>query len=406
MDWEKLYIGADIATMTEDEGYGLIQKGALATKGDRIVWVGPASEIHGDHKAKIVELGGGVLLPGLIDCHTHLVFGGDRSSEFQARLGGASYEEIAEAGGGIRSTVAATRKASLEDLTESARPRLAALMAEGVTTVEIKSGYGLSVEDERKMLRAARALGQTTGIDVKTTFLGAHTTPPEFRGNDDAYIDNLIENVLPTLNEEGLVDAVDAFCETIAFTKDQVERLFISAKAQGLPLKIHAEQLSDQGGAAMAAGLGAMSADHLEHLHHKGIKAMAEAGTVAVLLPGAFYTLREIKHPPIHRLRKAGVPMALATDLNPGSSPIASLLTILNMACTLFLLTPAEAVAGVTRNAAKALGLDGDRGTLEEGKRADFTHWNISSPTELCYWLGLNKPALVVKDGEAVWSED
>ena len=403
MDWEKLYIGAAIATLADGEdNYGLIPDGAVATAGDRIAWVGAASEIPTDHGAETINLQGGVLMPGLIDCHTHLVFGGDRSGEIEARLNGATYEEIAKAGGGIHSTVKATREASLDDLIETARPRLAALMEEGVTTVEIKSGYGLNYEDERKMLRAARALGESEGVDVKTAFLGAHAIPQEFEGESGAYITHLITNVLPALQEEGLVDAVDAFCENIAFTRSEVERLFEAARAMHLPLKIHAEQLSDQGGAAMAAEMGALSADHLEHLHHKGIKALAEAGTVAVLLPGAFYMLREIKHPPIHRLRKAGVPLALATDLNPGSSPVASLLAILNMACTLFLMTPQEAVAGVTRNAARALGVGADRGTLEPGKRADLTHWAIKSPTELCYWLGLNKPEMVVKDGKKV----
>lgn len=403
--WDKIYVGADIATMSDEEGYGIIEDGALATAGDRIAWVGQRSQLAGTPSAFEVpreELGGGVLLPGFIDCHTHIVFGGDRSHEFELRLNGASYEDIARAGGGIRSTVAATRAATTDELTEQARPRLEALMGEGVTTVEIKSGYGLNIEAERKMLQAVRALGETNGVDVAATFLGAHTTPKEYDEREDAYIDRVVDVMLPTLAAEGLVDAVDAFCEKIAFSRGQVERVFDTAAELGLPIKLHAEQLSDQGGAAMAAERGALSADHLEHLHHKGIKAMADAGTVAVLLPGAFYTLREVKHPPIHRLRKAGVPIALATDLNPGSSPVASLLAILNMACTLFLLTPQEAVAGITRNAAKALGLGVDRGTLETGKRADLVHWDITSPAQLCYWMGLNKPKMVVKDGQRV----
>ena len=405
IEWDTLWLGADIATMC-GEGYGLIEDGALGVKDGRLTFVGvradvPAS-ILAEFSGEVHELDGGVLLPGLIDCHTHLVFGGDRSHEFEMRLNGASYEEIAAAGGGIRSTVAATRAASLEDLVAVSHPRLAALMAEGVTTIEIKSGYGLDLEAERRMLKTARQLGETPGVDVVTSFLGAHALPPEYDDRPDIYIDHIVEDMLPTLVAEGLVDAVDAFCERIAFSKAQVERVFDKALALGLPFKIHAEQLSHLGGADMAAAKGALSADHLEYLHGHGIKTMAAVGTVAVLLPGAFYTLRETKYPPIHGLRKAGVPMALASDLNPGSSPIASLLAILNMACTLFLMTPQEAVAGVTRNAAKALGLGDDRGTLEVGKRADFTHWDIASPTELCYWMGLKKPGAVVKNGEMV----
>lgn len=397
---ERLFTGADIATMASGEsGYGLIEDGALLVRDGRIAFVGPRGDVPDDVSARTHELGGGVLLPGLIDCHTHLVFGGDRSHEFEMRLNGASYEEIAEAGGGIRSTVAATRAASLEELVRVSKPRLKALMAEGVTTVEIKSGYGLNLETERRMLEAARKLGLEDGVDVVATFLGAHDLPLEYDGRADAYIDHLTEEMLPALAGEGLVDAVDAFCEKIAFSKAQVERVFDAALELQLPVKIHAEQLSHLGGAEMAASKGALSADHLEYLHGREAKAMAEAGTVAVLLPGAFYTLRETKHPPIHGFRKAGVPMALASDLNPGSSPVASILAILNMACTIFLMTPQEAVAGVTRNAARALGLGEDRGTLEVGKRADFTHWDIGSPTELCYWMGLKKPAMVVKDG-------
>lgn len=398
---ETLYTGVDIATMSGAD-YGLIEDGALMTSEGRISFVGPRTHVPADFSGKSVELDGGVLLPGLIDCHTHLVFGGDRSHEFEMRLNGASYEQIAAEGGGIRSTVAATREASLDELVTVSRPRLEALMSEGVTTVEIKSGYGLNLESERKMLLAARALGETAGIDVVTSFLGAHAVPQEFEGRAEIYVDHLVKEMLPVLAGEGLVDGVDAFCEKIAFSRVQVERVFDKAQQLGLPIKIHAEQLSHMGGTEMAASRGALSADHLEYLHGHGVKAMASAGTVAVLLPGAFYTLRETKYPPIHGLRKAGVPMALATDLNPGSSPVASLLTILNMACTIFLMTPQEAVAGVTRNAAKALGLDDDRGTLEVGKRADFCHWDISSPTQLCYWMGLKKPALVIKDGRPV----
>ncbi len=399
---QKLFVGASIATMTgagSGDGYGLIDDGALLVKDGRIAFVGWRGDVPDEISCEVHELDGGVLLPGLIDCHTHLVFGGNRSHEFEMRLNGASYEEIAKAGGGIRSTVAATRAASLEELVDVSRPRLAALMAEGVTTVEIKSGYGLNLETERRMLQAARELGSGDAVDVVTTFLGAHDLALEYDDRADAYIDHVTREMMPTLAGEGLIDAVDAFCEKIAFSKAQVELVFDKALELGLPVKIHAEQLSHMGGAEMAASKGALSADHLEYLHGREAKAMAEAGTVAVLLPGAFYTLRETKHPPIHGFRKAGVPMALASDLNPGSSPVASILAILNMACTIFLMTPQEAVAGVTRNAAKALGLADDRGTLEVGKRADFTHWDIGSPTELCYWIGLKKPVMVVKDG-------
>lgn len=398
---EELYLGADIATMSGQD-YGLIEDGALIVSGGRISFVGRRADVPVGFSGKTHELGGGVVMPGLIDCHTHLVFGGDRSHEFEMRLGGASYEELAAAGGGIQSTVTATRSCSLEDLIQASRPRLAALMSEGVTTAEIKSGYGLRLEDERKMLKAARSLGESAGVDVATTFLGAHAMPHEFEGRPDTYIDHVVDEMLPMLASEGLVDAVDAFCERIAFSKAQVARVFDKAQELGLPIKIHAEQLSHMGGAELAASKGALSADHLEYLHGHAIKTMAEAGTVAVLLPGAFYTLRETKYPPIHGFRKAGVPMAVATDLNPGSSPVASILAILNMACTIFLMTPQEAVAGVTRNAAMALGLGDDRGTLEVGKRADMTHWDISSPTELCYWMGLKKPARVIKDGHQV----
>lgn len=403
---DTLYVGADVATMAEagaETGaladYGMIVDGALMTSGNRICFVGPRQEVPADFVGKTIKLDGGVLLPGLIDCHTHLVFGGDRSHEFEMRLNGASYEQIAAEGGGIRSTVAATRDTSVDDLTEVSKRRLRALMAEGVTTVEIKSGYGLNLATERKMLQSARALGQMAGIEVVTSFLGAHAVPHEYEGREDTYIDHVVEDMLPVLAGEGLVDAVDAFCEKIAFSKAQVARVFDKARELDLPIKVHAEQLSHMGGAELAASRGALSADHLEYLHGHAIKVMAEAGTVAVLLPGAFYTLRETKYPPIHGFRKTGVPMALATDLNPGSSPVASILAILNMACTIFLMTPQEAVAGVTRNAAKALGLGDDRGTLEVGKRADLTHWDVRSPAELCYWMGLKKPELVVKDG-------
>ena len=382
--------------------YGLIDDGTIVVDGTRLLWVGARQALPGDYAGgacQRIDLGGALVTPGLIDCHTHLVYGGTRASEFEQRLQGASYEAIARAGGGIRSTVAATRTASTDALLRSAMARAQCLQQQGVTTLEIKSGYGLSLEHERRCLQVARALGQSLPLTVRTTFLGAHALPSEFEGRADDYIDTVCA-WLPTLSHEGLVDAVDAFCERIAFSPTQVRRVFEVARTLGLPVKLHAEQLSDQGGAALAAEFGALSCDHLEYLGEAGVRAMAASGSVAVLLPGAFYFLRETKLPPIAALRQHGVPMALATDHNPGSSPVLSLLLMLNMACTLFRLTPEEALRAVTVNAARALGLS-DRGTLAAGQRADFCVWALDHPNELSYWLGRNPCQTAVVAGQA-----
>ena len=339
-----------------------------------------------------------MITPGLIDCHTHLVYGGDRAQEFEQRLQGTSYEEIARAGGGIASTVKATRAASAEELQAQSVKRLRALLAEGVTTVEIKSGYGLALAQERKTMQVARALGQGQPVEVRTTFLGAHAIPPEFAGRVEDYVDEVL-HMLPLLHAEGLVDAVDAFCERIAFSPAQTERVFAAAQALGLPVKLHADQLSDSGGAQLAARYGAISCDHLEWLSEAGAAAMAKAGSVAVLLPGAFYFLRETKLPPVDLMRAYGVPMAISTDCNPGSSPCTSLLLMLNMACTLFRLTPEEALAGVTRHAAQALGLP-DRGMIAPGLRADFVLWDVAHPAQLSYALGANPRLQTIFQGE------
>ena len=400
----EIWSGCRIATMQAGAAtpYGLVEDAALAVEGDRIAWVGAARELPSalqDRCTRRHDGGGALVTPGLVDCHTHLVYGGDRAHEFELRLGGASYEEIARAGGGIASAVQATRAASEDELQAQAQRRLEALLAEGVTTLEIKSGYGLALEHERKCLRVARALAGVNPVDVRTTFLGAHALPPEFAGRADDYIDAVLA-MLPVLHAEGLVDAVDAFCERIAFSPAQTGRVFEAAAALGLPVKLHAEQLSDSGGAALAASFGALSADHLEWLGPEGARAMARAGTVAVLLPGAFYFLRETREPPIALLREHGVPMAVSTDCNPGTSPCTSLLLMLNMACTLFRLTPQEALAGVTRNAARALGL-ADRGVLAPGLRADFVLWDVRSPAELCYALGSNPRRATFVEGQA-----
>ncbi|MGM0561598.1 MAG: imidazolonepropionase [Pseudomonadota bacterium] len=371
--------------------YGLIENGALALQAGRIAWVGPADELPAAYRdLPRHELEGRLVTPGLIDCHTHLVYGGDRAREFELRLEGASYEEVAKAGGGILSTMQATREASEDDLVALALPRLDALMAEGVTTLEIKSGYGLSVDHEKKMLSAARRLGRERAVRVETTYLGAHALPPEYKGESDAYIDEVVLPGLESAAADGLVDAVDGFCENIAFSTEQIERVFRKARDLDLPLKLHAEQLSNQGGTELAAHYGALSADHLEYLDAAGVEAMAQAGTVAVLLPGAFYTLRETQLPPLALLRQAGVPLALATDCNPGSSPLFSPLLVMNMACTLFRMTPEEALAGLTREGARALGLSGEVGTLESGKRADLAIWDVEEPASLAYRIGFN----------------
>ena len=400
--WDSLLVNLNLATMTEGKApYGAIENGALAIAQGRIAWVGVAADLPHRDAAAIMDGEGGWLMPGLIDCHTPLVFAGDRSGEFEQRLQGVSYEAIARAGGGIARTVAATRQAAHAELEAAAGRRLAALMAEGVTTVEIKSGYGLDRATEIKMLEVARRLGEAYPVDVRTTFLGAHALPPEYADDRAGYLDLVCAGVLPEVAHRGLADAVDAFCEGIAFTPDEVARVFEAARALGLPVKLHADQLSDLGGAALAARFGALSADHLEYASEAGIEAMAAAGTVAVLLPGAFYTLRERQKPPVELCRRHGVPMALATDCNPGSSPVTSLRAILNMACNLFGLTPEEALAGVTRHAAHALGLT-DRGTLEIGRRADLALWRIHRPAELSYWFGFDPPTVVLRDGRRV----
>ncbi|MDW4548281.1 imidazolonepropionase [Defluviimonas sp. D31] len=385
-----LFLNCRAATLTGDAPYGLVDDAAIAVTPDGILWSGKADEIPAAvaHYPRH-DLGGRLVTPALIDCHTHLVHGGNRANEFEMRLNGASYEEVARAGGGIVSTVRATRAASEEDLIAAALPRVDALIAEGVALIEVKSGYGLDIETELRMLRAARRLAALRPVEVVTTFLGAHAVPAQFKSRPDDYLTEICLPALKAAHDEGLVDAVDGFCEGIAFTPAQIARVFDAARALGLPVKLHAEQLSNLGGAAMAAGYGALSADHLEYLDEAGVKAMAEAGTVAVILPGAFYTLRETKAPPIDLLRKHGVPMAVATDLNPGSSPLNSLLLTMNMAATLFRMTPEEALAGTTCNAAKALGLS-DRGRIAPGLRADFAVWNAEHPAELSYRFGFN----------------
>ncbi len=405
-DWDTVWINANLATMADTGApYGTIRHAAIATKGDRIVWSGPMADLPGKPDAvanEVVDLADKWITPGLVDCHTHLVFGGSRAGEFEQRLQGVSYEEISRAGGGIVSTMKATREATEDDLVSAGLPRLSNLIREGVTTVEIKSGYGLETAAEMKQLTAARALGEKLPVGVQTTFLGAHALPPEFGGRQDDYIELVIEEMLPAVAANGTADAVDAFCESIGFTTAETEAVFKAAQVFGLPVKLHAEQLSDQGGAALAARYGALSADHLEFVSEDGIRAMAAAGTVAVLLPGAYYTLRETKMPPVDLFRKHNVPIAIASDFNPGSSPIPSLLLMLNMSCTLFRMTPEEALAGATRNAACALGLQADRGTLEVGKRADLAIWNIDQPAELAYWAGYNPLNTLVHNGAVV----
>jgi imidazolonepropionase len=400
--FDSLWIDAHLATMARTGApYGAVRDGAIGVKSGKIAWIGPRAEAPRE-AAETFSAGGAWITPGLVDCHTHLVFAGNRAREFEMRLNGASYEDIARAGGGIVSTVAATRAADEEALVAQSAPRLHALMAQGVTTVEIKSGYGLDLETELRMLRVARRLGSAFPVTVATTFLGAHALPPEYAGRSGAYIDFVIGEVLPEVHRLGLADAVDCFCERIGFSPEETDRLFVAARALGLPVKLHAEQLSDQGGAALAARRGALSADHLEWLDEAGAQAMAAAGTVAVLLPGAFYVLRETRVPPVDLLRRLGVPIALATDCNPGSSPVASLLLVLNMACTLFRLTPAEALAGVTREAARALGMGATQGVLEAGRAADFVVWEIERPAELAYMIGLNPRRQVVRSGAIV----
>ncbi|CAN7306449.1 imidazolonepropionase [Bosea sp. LjRoot90] len=388
--------------MAADAGmpYGAIEDGIVIAREGRIAFAGPRSEAPAFGKAEVIDCAGRWITPGLIDCHTHLVYGGDRAHEFELRLKGASYEEIARAGGGIVSSVKATRAATEDQLFASADKRLAALIAEGVTTVEIKSGYGLDTESEVKVLAVARRLGLERPVRVLTTFLGAHAVPVEFKGRSGDYIDLVCGPMLDAIVAQKLADAVDVFCEGIAFSADETARVFAAAKAKGLAIKIHAEQLSNLGGAALAAGMGALSADHLEHLDEAGVIAMAKAGTVAVVLPGAFYFLRETVQPPIELLRQHRVPIALATDANPGTSPLTSPLLTMNMGCTLFRLTPEEALAGMTRNAARALGLQDEIGTLEAGKACDLAIWEIERPAELAYRIGFNPLHARIRNGQ------
>jgi imidazolonepropionase len=398
MEFDSMWFGFHLATMADGQ-YAPVHDGAIGVVDGKIAWLGQQDELP-DYRAKTThDLAGGWVTPGLIDCHTHLVFGGNRAGEFEQRLNGISYQQIAQAGGGIASSVADTRKASEQALFASAAKRLQALISDGVTTLEIKSGYGLDLEHEVKMLKVARALEQAFPVDIQTTCLAAHALPPEFKGQADAYIDYLCDKVLPEIARLGYADAVDAFCENIGFSPAQVARYFDQARALGLPVKLHAEQLSALGGSALAAGYQALSADHLEFMTEQDAQAMAAAGTVAVLLPGAYYCLHETQKPPIALLRQYQIPMAVATDANPGTSPALSLRLMLNMACNLFGLTPQESLAGATCHAAKALGLQDSHGVLAIGKQADFVCWDIQSPGELSYWLGGDLLKVRVKKG-------
>jgi imidazolonepropionase len=389
--WDGLLLDCRLATLRDGvAACGAIEHAALGWKDGRITFAAAQAQLPGrpgDLATNVESAGDAWITPGLVDCHTHLVFAGNRAEEFEQRLNGASYEDIARAGGGIVSTVTKTRAASEDDLLAQSLPRARALLADGVTTIEIKSGYGLNLDSETKMLRVARRIGVELGLTVKTTFLGAHAVPPEFAGRQSDYLDEVCIHMLPAIARAGLADAVDAFCESIAFSPSETRRVFETARGLGLPVKLHADQLSDLDGAALAAEFGALSADHLEYTSEAGVRAMAAAGSVAVMLPAAFYLLRETQLPPIAQFRAHGVPMAVASDVNPGTSPLLSLRTAMNMACTLFRMTPEEALRGATVNAARALGL-ADRGTLEAGKRADFVVWDIDHPAELSYWIG------------------
>ena len=401
--FDTLLVNANLATMRAGGApYGAIRDGAIGITAGRIEWVGPRDDLSATPESlatEVLDAERAWVTPGLVDCHTHLVYGGNRAAEFEMRLNGASYEEIARAGGGIVSTVLTTRDASDNELATTASGRLKSLLSEGVTTVEIKSGYGLDLATELRMLRIARLLGDTAPVTVKTTFLGAHAVPAEFKGRADAYIDFVVNEVLPAVASAGLADAVDCFCENIGFTPEQTMRVFDAAKALGLPVKLHADQRTDTGGAGLAAKYGALSADHIEYSNEAGIAAMAAAGTVGVLLPGAYYFLREDHLPDIAAMRRHGLDMALATDSNPGSSPLVSILLALNFGCTIFRLTPEEALAGITRNGAKALGMGVTHGTIEVGKVADLVLWKVDAPAELAYAMGANPCLRVLKSG-------
>jgi imidazolonepropionase len=406
--WDALILDGHLATMVPDRPYGALRDGAIGVADGRITWVGPRRDLKGRPETlarSVIEARGGWITPGLVDCHTHLVWGGSRVAEFEARLEGASYLDIARRGGGVLATVRATREATRQELIQAAIGRLDDLLAEGVTVVEVKSGYGLDGDSERKILEVARELATLRPVLIRTTFLGAHAVPPEFTGDADGYIDSICAEILPTIARTHLADAVDAFCESIAFSPAQVRRLFETARGLGLPVKLHAEQLSDSGGAALCASFDGLSADHLEHLSEHGVRAMAAAETVAVLLPGAFYILRETQLPPVDLLRQHQVPIALSTDCNPGTSPVTSLLMMANMGCTLFRLTPSEALAGITRVAAMALGLGASHGTLEVGKCADLVVWDVDQPAELAYAVGANPCRMVIRGGEVVRGE-
>jgi imidazolonepropionase len=405
--WDLLVINGAVATMdaARPGPYGLVPEAAVGLVDGRVAWVGPMADLPPDTgAAHTVDAAGALVTPGLVDCHTHLVFGGDRVAEFEARLSGASYEELARQGGGIASTVTATRAAGEDELVRAATRRAGQLLSDGVTTVEIKSGYGLDLETERRMLAAARRVADELPLRVRTTFLGAHTVPEEYRGRPDAYVDQVCDDMVPAVAAAGLADAVDAFCERIAFSAEQVTRVFAAARRHGLPVKLHADQLSDGGGAALAASFGALSADHLEHTPPTGVRALAAAGTVAVLLPGVTHTLGDRARPPVPALRAAGVPMAVSTDANPGTSPLLSLRLAANLACMLLGLTPAEALAGVTRNAARALGLAGTAGILAVGAAGDLVVWDAVQPAELVYWIGGRLARSVIVAGEVVRS--
>jgi imidazolonepropionase len=404
--WDGLLLDVRLATLRDDLGvaYGAIEEAALGWHDGRIVYAGPQAGLPAAPDAlaaKVASAGGDWITPGLVDCHTHLVFGGDRAAEFEQRLQGASYEQIARAGGGIVSSVRATRAASEDELLAASLARGRALRADGVTTLEIKSGYGLDAASETKMLRVARRLGRELGIEVRTTFLGAHALPPEYAGRADDYIDLVCNEMLPAIAAEGLADAVDAFCEGIGFSPAQTRRVFDAARRHGLPVKLHADQLSDLGGAGMVAEFGGLSADHVEYTSEAGARALGASGGVAVLLPGAFLCLRETKLPPLDAFRAAGVPLAIATDCNPGTSPLLSLRLAMNLACTLFRLTPEDALRGATLHGARALGL-ADRGRLQPGQRADFVRWRVGHPAELSYWLGGDLARAVYSGGRPV----